>query len=662
MSGDGRDEPLGNGGGTETGGLPPQHVPSQGGPGGSAGGPKAQAPGEPSVPQQREGGAVAGAVTRSAAADGADEPDTVLPPPVELPPSDADLIQLMRGGDDSAYEELFRRHSEAVRRYARTCCRDAHTADDLTAEVFARTLQAVRGGAGPEQAVRAYLLTTVRRVAANWTRTQKREHLVEDFAVFAAQAARSSEVSDQDTLDLGADVMAMHEAEQSLAMQAFRSLPERWQAVLWHTTVEEESPSDVAPLFGLTANATAVLASRAREGLKQAYLQAHVSTSLTAGGDCARYADRLGAYARGGLRMRAERGLRKHLEECAKCRLAVGELEHVNAGIPALLPIAVIGWFAAGYALKAAGVVAGGVVGAAGAGAAAAATGAATGAGSSSTAGASSAAAAEGLGAPAKAGIAAAVAVAATAGLVWALSGDPQPVAKPEPTPSAVAPAVPQAPTPSPKPTPKPTPPPAPPAPVEEPEPTPTPTPTPTPEPTPTPTVEPSPTPTPAPPKPTPTPTPTPTPPPAPPAVYQVNELDYGVFGDGTKPEVRLGDSSWMWQRQGLSIGGTRYGHGVSVHAPSALVIDLNRQCTSYDALVGVDDLTAPIGIGGVRFSVYGDGERLWRSQVVEAGDPAIPVHVGIAGRETLRLVVEETSPWGRVAVADWAQSRISCS
>ncbi|MFE5487479.1 sigma-70 family RNA polymerase sigma factor [Streptomyces sp. NPDC056527] len=660
MSGDGRDEPRGSSGATETGGLPSRQVPSQGGPGGSSGAPAGMpaaspglavpSPADPSVPPQREGGL-------GTARDGAGEPDSVLPPPVELPPSDTDLIQLMRNGDDSAYEELFRRHSEAVRRYAGTCCRDAHTADDLTAEVFARTLQAVRGGAGPEQAVRAYLLTTVRRVAANWTRTQKREHLVEDFAVFATQAARGSEVSDQNAsfgagLDLGADVLAMHEAEQSLAMQAFRSLPERWQAVLWHTTVEEESPSEVAPLFGLTANATAVLASRAREGLKQAYLQAHVSQSLTAGGDCSRYADRLGAHARGGLRMRAERGLRKHLEECAKCRLAAGELAHVNAGIPALLPVAVIGWFAAGYSLKAAGVVAGGVAGAAGAGAAAAATGA----GSSSTAGASSAAAAEGLGAPAKAGIAAAVAVAATAGLVWALSGDPQPVAQPVPSPPAVSPVVPPEPTPPPRPTPKPTPPPAPP--VQAPEPTPTPTPPPPPKPSPRPT--PKPTPPAQAPKPKPSP-PKPTPPPAPPAVYQVNRLDYGIFGDGTEPEVRLGDSSWMWQRDALAIDGTRYAHGVSVHAPSSLTIDLNRRCTSYDAVVGIDDLSAPLRVGGIRFSVYGDDERLWRSDVLRPGDPAVPVHVGLAGRKTIRLVVEEHTPFGRAAVADWAQSQISC-
>ncbi|MFF5423373.1 MULTISPECIES: sigma-70 family RNA polymerase sigma factor [unclassified Streptomyces] len=574
----------------------------------------------------------------------------------------------MREGDDTAYEELFRRHSEAVRRYARTCCRDAHTADDLTAEVFARTLQAVRGGAGPEQAVRAYLMTTVRRVAATWVRSQKREHLVDDFAVFAAEAARSSEVSDQDTMDLGADVKAMHEAEQSLAMQAFRSLPERWQAVLWHTTVEEESPSDVAPLFGLTANATAVLASRAREGLKQAYLQAHVSQSLTAGGDCARYADRLGAYARGGLRMRAERGLRKHLEECVKCRLAAGELAHVNAGIPALLPVAVIGWFAAGYSLKAAGVVAGGAVGAAGAGAAAAANGTSGGA-------AAGGAAAEGLGAPAKAGIAAAVAVAAAAGLVWAMAGDPRPVAAPEPAPTVTTPvAPPPSVKPKPQPVPKPVPPPPvsaeapapPPAPTQAPTPTPTPQPTAPPTPTPTPTPPPSPTSAPPPTRtPTPTPTPTPekpSPKPSPPAVYQVSELEYATFGDGTKPEVSLADSTWMWQRGGLSIGGTPYAHGVSVQAPSSLVIRLNRQCTGYDATVGIDDLSAPLGVGGVRFSVYGDDERLWRSDVVRPGDPPQPVHVDLTGRSILRLVVEDHTPFGRVAVADWAMSRISCA
>ena len=258
MSVDGRDGSVGDGekgpgdagtGAAREGGAP--QVPGQGGPAGPArdrragpvedGGSEAPAEGEgraeAEVPAQRE-------LHEDSVLPPPWDPDDggVLPPPREVPASDAELIQRMRAGDDTAYEELYRRHADAVRRYARTCCRDAHTADDLTAEVFARMLQAVRGGSGPEHAVRAYLLTAVRRVAAGWTRSAGREQLVEDFAVFAAQAAYTAKVPDDDTLELGADVRAMHEAEQSMAMQAFRSLPERWQAVLWHTEVEDESP------------------------------------------------------------------------------------------------------------------------------------------------------------------------------------------------------------------------------------------------------------------------------------------------------------------------------------------------------------------------------------------------------------------------------------
>ncbi|MFJ8054540.1 sigma-70 family RNA polymerase sigma factor [Streptomyces luteogriseus] len=659
MSGDGRDESSGSGSGDATAGGPvPPQVPSQGG---RASVPPGGPPADGTVPAQRDW-----------------REDSVLPPPREMPPSDADLIDRMRAGDDTAYEELYRRHAQAVRRYARTCCRDAHTADDLTAEVFARMLQAVRGGAGPAHAVRAYLLTSVRRVAASWTRSARREQLVDDFAVFAAQSARGSDVSDDDTLELGADVRAMHQAEQSMAMRAFRSLPERWQAVLWHTEIEDESPSEVATLFGLDANGTRVLASRAREGLKQAYLQAHVSATLTGDEECARYADQLGTYARGRLRTRAERGLRKHLEECAKCRLAALQIEEVAGGIPAVVPVAVIGWFgAAGYA-KAAGLIAGGAgaAGAAGAAAAAggstggaAAAGGSTGGSAGGAGGGSGAAASEGLGAPVKAGIAAGVvAVGVVAAVVMALAGNEQPKGEARSAPSSPEPSSvvrPGEPTPSPSrhdPGPEPRPPGIMPARAVTPAPTPSSTTRPSPDPTPTPPRKPAPPPTPPKPTPPPAPTPTPTPPPPPPpapAVYQWSELSYDISGDGTKPEMRIGSSSWVWKRSGLSVGDQRYAHGVTVHGRSSVTIDLNRSCSSYDALVGVDDMT--LRLGKVYFSVYADGARLWRSPLVEGGGPAVPVHVNLTGRSTVRLVVEPRSALDDLMPVDWAESRFTC-
>lgn len=483
----------------------------------------------------------------------------------------------MRGGDDGAYEELFRRHADSVRRYARTCCRDGHTADDLTAEVFARTLQAVRGGAGPDQSVRAYLLTTVRRVAAAWAKTARREHLVEDFALFAEQASAGTEsgavlsgLSGGDTLELGADVRAMHEAEQSLAMQAFRSLPERWQAVLWHTTVEEASPSAIAPLFGLSANATAVLASRAREGLKQAYLQAHVSSALSEGGDCARYADRLGAYARGGLRMRAERGLRGHLEECVKSpagRRGTPGCQRGHSRAASGRGHRVVRRRVRGQGRRGAGRWGrrrgrgrsrgrrrwrvdrgsrdgrgrrwwgrrGGQRGRGRPGC-------------------------RGLGLPAKAAIAAGIAVAAAAGVVFALAGDDAaPQARAKPAPTVAAPAVPDAPAaPSAEPEP-----PAREAPVARGSVPPRPAPTPSARASAAPSLPPSPSPSPSREKPSPTPSPdrpspkpTPPPPPQPAQGFPLAALPHSAYGDHRGPELETWRSGWVWQRRGLEVGG----------------------------------------------------------------------------------------------------------
>ncbi|MCF1600499.1 NPCBM/NEW2 domain-containing protein, partial [Streptomyces muensis] len=150
-----------------------------------------------------------------------------------------------------------------------------------------------------------------------------------------------------------------------------------------------------------------------------------------------------------------------------------------------------------------------------------------------------------------------------------------------------------------------------------------------------------------------------PPPPPPAPVVYQWSELSYDLTGDGTAPEMRLHGSSWVWQRYGVSIGDQRYAHGVTVHGRSSVTIDLNRECSAYDAMVGVDDST--LGLGRFSFSVYADGVRLWRSAALKGGDPAVPVHVSLAGRETVRLVVEPLSTFDTLLLADWAESKFSC-
>ncbi|MFI6447386.1 sigma-70 family RNA polymerase sigma factor [Kitasatospora sp. NPDC050543] len=634
----------------------------------------------------------------------------------ERPPSDAELTALVRAGDEAAYEEIYRRHAESVRRYARTCCRDSFTAEDLAGEVFARTLQALKAGKGPEFAVRAYLLTAVRNVAAAWSRSERREQLVDDFTSFAHGSAA---VLDPDLADPGADAWAMALADQRMVMRAFVELPEEDRLVLWHTEVEREAPKTVAVLIGKTANATAVQAHRARDRLAAAFLQAHVSGSQEQG--CAAYANRLGAYARGSLRKRAAGEVGSHLRECDRCTAAYLELADINTGLRALLPGGVLVWAGlGGFSAAAAAVGAGAAVGGVAAGTAAvtagggagggvaggsAAGGAAAGGGAGAGGAGMGVVAGEGLGIAAKAGLAAAAAVAAAGVAAYALAGPPATTPMPAAAPVVSAPAVPSsppaaapaaaAPTPTPMPPPSATPEPKPappavtatpsravparpapsPARTRAPQPGPTSTPAPVvapPTPTaavptpPAPSVPPPPTP--EVPKPSASPpvvTPTPTVPPAPtPTDFWVDNLPFSPPGPGrvpaTGPSIRRG-GDWLWQRGSLRVGGRHYRHGVTMRAPSATTIDLNRSCTSFDAVAGLDDLA--LQLGDLVFSVQGgDGRTLWTSPELHSGDAPVPVHVPLAGQRSIRLVVTPVSgAWPIVNAADWADARLRC-
>ena len=135
--------------------------------------------------------------------------------------------------------------------------------------------------------------------------------------------------------------------ESGLVATAFAQLPERWQAVLWHTQVEGETPAQVGALLGMAPGAVSSLAFRAREGLREAYLQAHLAE--TAAEQCRTTVERLGAWTRGGLSKREKAQVDAHLETCDRCRALAAELEEVNHGLRGLLAPLLLGGAAAGY-------------------------------------------------------------------------------------------------------------------------------------------------------------------------------------------------------------------------------------------------------------------------------------------------------------------------
>lgn len=245
---------------------------------------------------------------------------------------DAELITQVRGGDRAAFGELYSRHVQAATNLARQFARGTE-ADDLVSEAFARVLDGLNSGKGPDTAFRAYLFTVLRHTAYDRTKQSARVSYSDDDSTY------DQPVLDPDTVLAG--------AESQIVGKAYKALPERWQAVLWYLTVEGHTPEEAGKLLGLTANAVTSLAYRAREGLREAYLQAHLSE--TDADRCRQVVARLGAWTRDGLSARERATVDAHLEVCDDCRALAAELTEVNSGLRALLAPLLLGGAAAGY-------------------------------------------------------------------------------------------------------------------------------------------------------------------------------------------------------------------------------------------------------------------------------------------------------------------------
>ncbi|WP_283139703.1 sigma-70 family RNA polymerase sigma factor [Rhizohabitans arisaemae] len=247
--------------------------------------------------------------------------------------SDPQLIAMLRTGDVSAYGALYRRHGAAARSLARQLVRDEAEAEDVVAETFTKILDLIGRGGGPDAAFRPYLLTAIRHTVYDRFRVESRHIAMEQTAL----------------PDPGVPFVdpALHGLERTMVAKAFQSLPDRWRLVLWHTEVEGAKPAEVAPLLGLSAGGVAALAYRAREGLRRAYLQMHLSAEPAR--LCRPVLDKMGAYVRGGLAKRESATVDGHLEGCPECRGVFHELAEINEGLRVVVGPLIAGPMVAGY-------------------------------------------------------------------------------------------------------------------------------------------------------------------------------------------------------------------------------------------------------------------------------------------------------------------------
>ena len=182
--------------------------------------------------------------------------DCPTPERERVMPTDEEIIEAVREGDTRHFALLWARHADAARCAAEALAPTIDT-EDLVSEAFATILRITRSGGGPSDAFRPYLIATVRNTAARWARWHDVLPL-DDL---------SEEELVQGELDPIERVW-----ERSVVVAALLTLSPRHRTLLWYLNVEGMKPRELAPLMGMTPNAVSVLAFRARDGFRRAWL------------------------------------------------------------------------------------------------------------------------------------------------------------------------------------------------------------------------------------------------------------------------------------------------------------------------------------------------------------------------------------------------------
>jgi RNA polymerase sigma factor (sigma-70 family) len=240
------------------------------------------------------------------------------------------------------YAALYREHNAQLIAYARSLTGSATMAEDLAAEAHFRVWRRIQAG-HEVQNVAAYLTTTVRNLAAGLGRAQR--EIARDVAELPEDPARA-----------GVHQAVAEDPEQrashvDLISRLLKELPDRWAKALWYAEVEDLPLEAVGERIGASAGTAAVLLNRARERLRQAFLQSQPGTPLS--GDCEPYWKQMATIVRGTASARRTKSVTEHCDECADCRSRMLALTEANTRLPALLGPAVLAavlgggaWFA----------------------------------------------------------------------------------------------------------------------------------------------------------------------------------------------------------------------------------------------------------------------------------------------------------------------------
>jgi RNA polymerase sigma factor (sigma-70 family) len=251
--------------------------------------------------------------------------------------SDHELVELIRGGDDRAFEVLFERYRDRITAYVRGMVRDHGRAEDITQEVFLSALRRMRE-TDRAIAFRPWIYEIAKNACIDAHRRSRRTQEV------SYDADESLGPADQGKLVSPGAVPDAVETRESLEnlQGALGALSESHADVLVLRELEGLSYREIGDRLGMSRASVESTLFRARKRLETEY------QDLVSGERCRQIQASFESMRGGRPRLRDRRQVSRHLAWCQACRhqarlagldIEVGERVPLRTKVGGLLPI-----------------------------------------------------------------------------------------------------------------------------------------------------------------------------------------------------------------------------------------------------------------------------------------------------------------------------------
>jgi RNA polymerase sigma factor (sigma-70 family) len=223
--------------------------------------------------------------------------------------TDQQLVAAARGGNDEAFEALFRRYRDRIIVHVRGMVHDHGRAEDIVQETFISALRNLRA-TEQEIAFKPWIYQIARNACIDHLRRAGRtEEISIDSDDFKPDfEGRISEGTPQ------TDIAFLQRQDLDNLRQAFGGLPDSQHEILVLRELEGRSYQEIGDRMHLTPAAVESMLSRARRSLKGQY------DEIATGERCRRMRPVIAAAAGGLAGKRDRHALSRHVRDCRSCR------------------------------------------------------------------------------------------------------------------------------------------------------------------------------------------------------------------------------------------------------------------------------------------------------------------------------------------------------